>query len=47
MPAHQHRHTPAFTLPIAVLAAGWWMRVLALLPALGLLWLAILWALAD
>ncbi len=36
-----------FDLPIAALAAGWWMRLAALLPLIALLWVAIAWALRD
>lgn len=42
----RHSHTE-FHLPVAVLAAGIWMRLAALLPLILALWAAIGWALAD
>lgn len=44
---HDHRHQAPFRFPVAVLAAGVWLRVAALLPLLALLWAAIAWALAS
>ena len=44
---HDHHHKPAFRFPVAVLAAGIWLRMAALLPLLALLWAAIAWALAS
>lgn len=41
-----HRHSHDFDLPIAVLAAGGWMRMVALLPLIAALWAAIFWAMA-
>lgn len=43
----QSSHRPTFDLPIAALTAGWWMRLVALLPLIALLWAAIAWALAE
>lgn len=38
---------PIFSdLPIAVLTASWWMRMVALLPVIAALWVAIWWAMA-
>jgi hypothetical protein len=44
---HRHRHDPGFDFPVAVLAAGAWQRIAALLLLLLLLWLAIGWALWE
>lgn len=44
---HDHRHTQPFRFPVAVLAAGVWLRMAALLPLLALLWAAIAWALGG
>ena len=44
---HDHRRTPPFRFPVAVLAAGVWLRMAALLPLLALLWAAIAWALGG
>jgi hypothetical protein len=43
----RHRHDPGFDFPVAVLAASAWQRMVALLPLLVLLWLAIGWALWE
>ncbi len=42
-----HSHDVPFRLPVAVLAAGIWLRMAALLPLLALLWAAIAWALGG
>lgn len=44
---HTHDPKPQFRLPVAVLAAGIWLRMVALLPLLALLWAAIAWALVS
>lgn len=46
-PMHRHHHDPGFDFPVAVLAASAWQRLVALLPLLLLLWLAIGWALWE
>ena len=46
-PMHRHRHDTGFDFPVAVLAASAWQRLVALLPLLLLLWLAIGWALWE
>ena len=35
---------PLKSLPVSVLAGPAWLRVLAVLPAVALLWLAVAWA---
>ncbi|MEO5607689.1 MAG: hypothetical protein ABIR13_08935 [Polaromonas sp.] len=37
-------HRPARSLPCSVLAWPAWLRVLAVAPAVALLWLAVAWA---
>lgn len=44
---HDHPEKAQFRLPVAVLAAGVWLRMAALLPLLAGLWAAIAWALAS
>ncbi|HEX6957250.1 MAG TPA: hypothetical protein VF194_04625 [Ferrovibrio sp.] len=41
------RGTAEFDLPVAVLAASAWTRVLLLLPLLAILWLAVAWAMGE
>ncbi len=42
---HRHRPESGFDFPVAVLAAGLWLRVAVLLPLVFALWAAIAWAL--
>lgn len=44
---HAHHRPSDFRLPVAVLAASVWLRIVALLPLIGLLWAAIAWALGE
>lgn len=44
---HDHRPNTSVRFPVAVLAAGVWLRMAALLPLLALLWAAIVWALGG
>lgn len=43
----RHVSTSDYQLSVAVLAAGIWIRLAALLPLIAVLWAAIGWALAG
>jgi hypothetical protein len=43
----QRPHSPRRSRPISTLSWAAWQRVLAVLPAIALLWLAVAWANAE